>query len=129
MPSWTIPTRLSTALESLARFLDARVRPLFALVFTGLLFTTERRRTASSWFRAAGIGTEFRRAYAAIAAAGRQAPLLAIPVLLDVAAVPDERPDRLVFALDDTPTPRYGPEVEGAGLHHNPTPGPSAQSL
>ena len=97
------------------------------LVFAGLLFTTERRRTASRWFRAAGIGTEFRRAYAAIAAAGRQAPLLAIPVLLDVAAVPDERPDRLVFAIDDTPTPRYGPEVEGAGLHHNPTPGPSAQ--
>jgi hypothetical protein len=27
-----------------------------------------------------------------------------------------------LFALDDTPTPRYGPCVEGAGLHHNPTP-------
>src|SRR5205823_12904264 len=29
------------------------------------------------------------------------------------------------FALDDTPTPRYGPCVEGAGLHHNPAPGPA----
>src|SRR5260370_36301232 len=48
-------------------------------------------------------------------------------VLLEVEAVPDARPDRLVFGLDDTPTARYGPEVEGAGLHHNPTPGPSAQ--
>jgi hypothetical protein len=47
--------------------------------------------------------------------------------LLNAAAVADERPDRFVFALDDTPTPRYGPEVEGAGLHHNPTPGPSGQ--
>src|SRR5260370_40442596 len=48
-------------------------------------------------------------------------------VLLEVEAVPDARPDRLVFGLDDTPTARYGPGGEGAGLHHNPTPGPSAQ--
>ena len=32
---------------------------------------------------------------------------------------------RLVFAIDDTPTKRYGPHVEGAGIHHNPTPGPA----
>ena len=32
---------------------------------------------------------------------------------------------RLVFAIDDTPTSRYGPWVEGAGVHHNPTPGPA----
>jgi hypothetical protein len=35
--------------------------------------------------------------------------------------------DRLLFALDDTPTKRYGPHVEGAGVHHNPTPGPAEQ--
>jgi hypothetical protein len=32
---------------------------------------------------------------------------------------------RLTFALDDTPTPRYGRKVQGAGVHHNPTPGPA----
>ena len=32
-----------------------------------------------------------------------------------------------LFALDDTPTQRYGPCVEGAGVHHNPTPGPAGQ--
>jgi hypothetical protein len=32
-----------------------------------------------------------------------------------------------LFAIDDTPTPRYGPCVEGAGIHHNPTPGPTQQ--
>jgi hypothetical protein len=36
---------------------------------------------------------------------------------------------RLVFALDDTPTKRYGPKVEGAGIHHNPTPGPADQKF
>jgi hypothetical protein len=33
--------------------------------------------------------------------------------------------ERLVFGIDDTPTPRYGPLVQGAGVHHNPTPGPA----
>src|SRR5262249_53177019 len=31
----------------------------------------------------------------------------------------------LVFAIDDSPTKRYGPHIEGAGKHHNPTPGPA----
>ena len=31
----------------------------------------------------------------------------------------------LVLAVDDSPTKRYGPHVEGAGKHHNPTPGPA----
>jgi hypothetical protein len=33
--------------------------------------------------------------------------------------------DRLIFAIDDTPTKRFGPKVQGAGTHHNPTPGPA----
>src|ERR1700688_4994637 len=127
MTSGTIPAFLSTWFARLAQHLDARIRPLVPFLLAGLLFTTERRRTAASWFRAADIGREFRRAYTVIGAVGRQTPLLATSVLLEVAAVPDACPDRLVFGLDDTPTARYGPEVEGAGLHHNPTPGPSGQ--
>jgi hypothetical protein len=36
---------------------------------------------------------------------------------------------RRLFALDDTPTKRYGPCVQGAGVHHNPTPGPAGQAF
>ena len=35
----------------------------------------------------------------------------------------------LVFAIDDSPTKRYGPHVEGAGKHHNPTPGPAGSKF
>jgi hypothetical protein len=28
------------------------------------------------------------------------------------------------LAIDDSPTKRFGPHVEGANIHHNPTPGP-----
>jgi hypothetical protein len=37
--------------------------------------------------------------------------------------------ERLLLALDDTPTQRYGPEVQGAGVHHNPTPGPAGSKF
>src|SRR6185312_525071 len=33
--------------------------------------------------------------------------------------------ERVTLALDDTPTQRYGPHVQEAGVHHNPTPGPA----
>lgn len=35
---------------------------------------------------------------------------------------------RVLFAIDDSPTKRYGPHVQGAGIHHNPTPGPADQT-
>jgi hypothetical protein len=35
--------------------------------------------------------------------------------------------DRLLFAIDDTP--RYGPYVQGAGLHHHPSPGPAGEKF
>ncbi len=36
-------------------------------------------------------------------------------------------PKRLLLVIDDSPTKRYGPKVEGADAHHNPTPGPANQ--
>jgi hypothetical protein len=38
-------------------------------------------------------------------------------------------PQRVLLVLDDTPTRRYGPRVEGADVHHNPTPGPADQAF
>src|SRR5262249_56265947 len=36
---------------------------------------------------------------------------------------------RVLLVLDDSPTKRFGKWVEGAGLHHNPTPGPAHQKF
>jgi hypothetical protein len=37
--------------------------------------------------------------------------------------------ERVLLAVDDSPTKRYGPHVQGAGIHHNPTPGPADQKF
>jgi hypothetical protein len=123
-----MPAVVSAALDQLAAFLDRRTRQRFWSVFFGLLLCREKRRTASAWFRAAGIGTDFRRAYHMLGSVGRRVGLLGTVLLRAVERVAGGSTDRAVFALDDTVTRRYGPCVEGAGVHRNPTPGPAAQT-
>ena len=55
---------------------------------------------------------------------------MAMSILYGIANSPAAaKQERIKLTLDDTPSQRYGPEVEGAGLHHNPTPGPANQSF
>lgn len=128
MSSWKIPAALSTSIDGLDNHVDRRLRAVFALVFCGLLFTRERRRTCTSWFRAGGIDREFRRGYRAVCLTGRNTKAMGLSILYDIADSPAAAcSERIKLTLDDTPSQRYGPKVEGAGLHHNPTPGPSNQ--
>jgi hypothetical protein len=87
------------------------------------------RRTVTSWLRAAGLKTGWEDFYYFLAAVGRVCDGMAMLLLklLVRNLLPAQGP--LVFALDDTPTKRYGPKVQGAGFHHNPTPGPTGQKL
>ena len=93
----------------------------------GILFA-QGRRTVASWLRAAGIGQDFRAYYYFLASLGRKTESMAA-TLLRVALSVIAPGDRLLFGLDDSPTKRYGPQVEGAGIHHNPTPGPADQQF
>ncbi len=60
-----------------------------------------------------------------MAAAGREADSIAARLVIKAVKPLIKRTGRLTLALDDTPTRRYGPHVQGAGIHHNPTPGPA----
>ena len=83
------------------------------------------RRTVTSWIRAAGLSNQFRPCYTTVAAAGKKADEIAAQLLLAAVKPLIAESQRLTIALDDTPTQRYGPHVQGAGIHHNPTPGPA----
>ena len=125
-----LPLVLSAWLSPIVGVLDRRSAPRLLSLFLGALFA-RGRRTVTSWFRAAGITDAFRPAYNALWAAGRRAPALAhrllgcvlLPLLRHVPG------EHLLFAIDDTPTPRYGPYVQGAGLHHHPSPGPAGEKF
>lgn len=110
-------------MAALSAPLDGRLRPKLATIVVGILFASGRR-TATSWWRAAGVGSNFRSYYYFLDALGRKVSDCAA-ALLRIALERLETGDRLTFAIDDTPTKRFGPKVQGAGLHHNPTPGPA----
>jgi hypothetical protein len=83
------------------------------------------RRTVTTWIRAVGLSDQFRSCYIAVAAAGKKAQTIASLLIITAIRPALGRVERLTVSLDDTPTRRYGPWVEGAGIHHNPTPGPA----
>src|SRR5215472_8540900 len=80
MPLSQLPAPLSAWLSQITAALDRRSAPRLLLLLVGALFA-KGRRTVTSWFRAAGIATDFRRAYAALWAAGRQAEALSYRLL------------------------------------------------
>lgn len=130
MPLSHLPAALSAWFAHLVEVLDCRSAPRLLALLCGALFA-RGRRTVTAWFRAAGITDDFRCAYHALWAAGRRAAGLAsrllcyvlLPLMRQVAS------SHLCFALDDTPTARYGRCVQGAGRHHNPTPGPAGEKF
>jgi hypothetical protein len=124
MPLSHLPAFLTTAFASLAHWLDKRSAARLPRLLLGILLA-KGRRTVTSWFRAAGITDEFRCAYSTVHAVGRRHQDIAVSVLH--ALKPLLASGRLTAAIDDTPTPRYGRFVEGAGIHHNPSPGPAGE--
>jgi hypothetical protein len=112
----------------LAAALDRRSAPRLVLLFLGAALA-QGRRTVTSWIRAAGLSAEFRPAYVAVAAAGKRADRIAARLTLDAIRPLVAGTGRLTLGLDDTPTPRYGPLVQGAGVHHNPAPGPAGSAF
>lgn len=121
-----LPVFLATCFARLATALDARTALRLPLLLCGLLFG-RGRRTCTAWFRAAGITDDFRQAYTVVCACGRQSEDVASRLLPTVD--PLLAGGRLLVAIDDTPTARWGPCIEGAGIHHNPNPGPAGEKF
>lgn len=108
----------------LSEILDPRSARRLAVLFVGTVFA-RGRRTVTSWIRAAGLSTAYRRCHTTVAAVGRRTDLMAARLVHRVVKPVVADADHLTWARDDTPTERYGPHVQGAGAHHHPTPGPA----
>lgn len=128
MVVYQAPQELRKWIKQLASPLHQRLAGRLSILLLGLLFATGRR-TVSSWLRAAQAGKDYKAYYYFLSALGRKCEWIGGLLLrLVYERVSSDRPYEVV-ALDDSPTPRYGPLVEGAGIHHNPTPGPAAQKF
>jgi DDE superfamily endonuclease len=122
---WESPEQWSQWSEWLAAGLHARNRWRLPVLLMGMLFAGGRR-TVTTWLRAAGVSDDYQDYYYFLAGVGRKSESIATRLLgLVLCVLP--LPQRLLLAIDDSPTQRYGPKVEGADVHHNPTPGPADQ--
>ena len=123
MATWECPQEWAEWMDWLGAGLHGRCRWRLPVLCLGILFA-HRPHTVASWLRAARIGRGFSGYYYFISALGRKSKSVAARLfLLLLRKLPSQ--ERLLLALDDTPTKRYGPKVQGAGIHHNPTPGPA----
>jgi DDE superfamily endonuclease len=122
---WSCPEDWSQWSEWLAAGLHARNRWRLPVLLAGILFASGRR-TVTTWLRAAGVSDDYQDYYYFLACVGCKSESIATQLLaLVLQTLP--LPERVLLAIDDSPTKRYGPQVEGADVHHNPTPGPAGQ--
>lgn len=125
MATWTLPREAARWIGNLAGPLHGAQSWRLLPLMSGMLFA-QGRQTVASWLRAGGLGQDFKAYYYFLGSLGRKVNWLAGLLLQQALSVVGSG-ERLLFAIDDTATKRYGPHVEGAGIHHNPTPGPAGQ--
>ena len=122
---WACPREWDQWSEWLAAGLHGRSRWRLPVLLVGILFANGRR-TVTTWLRAVGVSTDFGDYYYFLGSLGRKTRWVGTRLLrLVLRTLP--LPEQLLLVIDDSPTQRYGPRVEGADLHHNPTPGPADQ--
>jgi hypothetical protein len=126
MVQYRTPVDWDQWVDQLAESLPARNRWRLSLLIMGIVFATGRR-TVTRWLRAVGISADFADYYYFLQSVGRRVQPIA-ERLLQLLLEHIVQDDRVLFAIDDSPTKRYGPHVQGAGIHHNPTPGPADQA-
>src|SRR5437016_3607099 len=121
MATWKLPPQVSNWINQLSQPLHGRLAWRLLPLMSGMLFA-QGRRTVASWLRAGDLGHDYKPFYRFLGSVGRCVDFIASR-LLRLLAAQLPMSDILLFALDDSPTKRAGPLVEGAGIHHNPTPG------
>ena len=125
MATWHFPRELASWVDRMSFLLDKRNAWRLCPMLIGAMFAVGRR-TVSSWLRAGGLSKDYQEDYYFLSSVGRKVQSVA-ECLLNIVRSQVAPDGRARLALDDTVTKRYGPHVEGAGIHHNPTPGPADQ--
>ena len=120
---WIFPENWTVLVVALCSVLHQRSAWRLSIIIAGIVFANGRR-TVTSWFRASGITQRYKAFYYFIGSTGRKTETIATILFEIMINLIYRKTDRVLMGIDDSPTKRYGPEVEGAGIHRNPTPGP-----
>jgi hypothetical protein len=117
---WILPDSWQVMVVALCNVLHQRSAWRLSVIMAGVIFA-KGRRTITSWFRATGIIRQYKAFYYFIGSIGQKTEEVATVLFEIMMALIYKRQTRVLMAIDDTATKRYGPKVQGAGIHRNPT--------
>ena len=117
---YVFPDNWQIWVAALCNVLHQRSAWRLAVILAAIIFA-RGRKTITSWFRAAGITQQYKAFYYFIGSIGRKTEAVATVLLEIMINLIYSKQQRVLMAIDDSPTKRYGPKVQGAGIHRNPT--------
>jgi len=120
---FSLPDNWRIIVVALCSVLHQRSAWRLSVIIAGIIFA-KGRKTVTSWFRAAGIQKRYKAFYYFIGSIGRKTEIVATVLFEFMVKLIYRKNNRVLMALDDGPTERYGPFVQGAGIHRNPAIGP-----
>jgi hypothetical protein len=120
---WIFPDSWQIITIAICSLLHQRSAWRLNIIIAGIIFA-KGRKTITSWFRAAGITERYKAFYYFVGSIGQKTQIIATVLFEIMIRLVYKNQDRVLMAIDDSPTKRYGPEVAGAGIHRNPTVGP-----
>jgi len=120
---WIFPDSWQIITIAICSVLHQRLAWRMSIIIAGIVFA-RGRKTITSWFRAAGITERYKAFYYFVGSIGQKTQIIATVLFEIMIKLVYKNQNRVLMAIDDSPTKRYGPEVAGAGIHRNPTVGP-----
>lgn len=128
LTKWIFPGYWQVMVIALCSVLHQRSAWRLVMIFTAMLFA-KGRKTITSWFRAADINRCYKAYYYFIGSLAKKTENIATKLFEIMIRGIHKNTNTVLAAIDDSHTPRYGPKVQGAGIHRNPTPTPDGRKF
>jgi hypothetical protein len=128
LTKWIFSDYWQVMVIALSSVLHQRSAWRLTVIFTAILFA-KGRKTITSWLRAAGINRCYKAYYYFIGSLAQKTENIATELFEIMIRKIYKNTSTVLAAIDDSPTSRYGPKVQGAGIHRNPTPTPDGRKF
>jgi hypothetical protein len=128
LTKWIFSDSWQVMVIALSSVLHQRSAWRLTVIFTAILFA-KGRKTITSWLRAAGINRCYKAYYYFIGSLAQKTENIATELFEIMIRKIYKNTNTVLAAIDDSPTSRYGPKVQGAGIHRNPTPTPDGKKF